>query len=90
MSAGAVIGHEFPVARCAPCGRDVLTHVEVDAGGRERRRCIHCDAELDPAEVRWVAEDGLDGLGYGVHVERAGCGGGGGSCGSGGCGRRGA
>jgi hypothetical protein len=76
----------FPVARCARCDRDVLTHVAVDAAGDERRCCIHCDADLDPAEVRWVEEAHLEGLGYGVDGGEAGCGRPG--CGKGSCGRR--
>jgi hypothetical protein len=70
---------ELPVARCALCARDVLTHVHLDDDGRERRLCLHCDAELDPAEVRWVASDGLAGLGYEVAPE--------GGCGRPGCGQ---
>ena len=72
----------FPVATCAPCGRDVLTHVDLDDEGGPRRRCVHCDAMLDPDAVRWVPEVDLDGLGYGVAGARGGCGSGG--CGSGG------
>lgn len=65
----------FPIARCAPCGRDVLTHVLLDERGDERRRCVHCDAELDPAEVRWVLESELAARGYAVQGDQAlGCG----------------
>ena len=52
MTAAGSWDADFPVARCARCDRDVLTHVAMDAAGDERRRCIHCDAELDPAEIR--------------------------------------
>jgi hypothetical protein len=76
---------DFPIARCAPCGRDVLTHVDLDAGGAERRRCVHCDAELDPAEVRWVDADALAHAGYAIGVDGAGCGRP--DCGQGRCGR---
>ncbi len=69
----------FPVARCARCARDVLTHVHVDVRGDERRLCLHCDAELDPREVRWVAESELEPLGYGLEEE--------GGCGRPGCGK---
>ena len=71
----------FPVARCAPCGRDVLTHVHLDEDGRARRLCLHCDAELDPGEVRWVAEEHLGRLGYGVEIPTEG------GCGRPGCGK---
>jgi hypothetical protein len=65
---------DFPVARCAICARDVLTHVHLDAAGEERRCCVHCDAELDPAELRWVSADELEGVGYEVLAEAGGCG----------------
>jgi hypothetical protein len=71
----------FPVASCGRCAREVLVHVEIDETGRERRRCLHCDAELDPAALRWVPERDLEALGYGVYgagCGRPGCGGGGG------------
>jgi hypothetical protein len=75
----------FPIARCAPCGRDVLTHVDLE-GGEERRRCIHCDAELDPTEVRWVDTEALEGAGYALEAPPGeGCGRPG--CGQGRCGR---
>lgn len=70
----------FPVARCALCARDVLTHVRVDEDGRERRCCIQCDAELDPAEVRWVGATELETVGYSLFGDpgegcgRPGCG----------------
>ena len=71
----------FPVARCARCARDVLTHVHLDVRDEERRLCLRCDAEIDPREVRWVREAELEPLGYGVHGEDAG------GCGRSGCGR---
>ena len=75
----AELGSGFPVARCARCARDVLTHVHLDARGDERRLCFHCDAELDPREVRWIAEGELEPLGYGLEEE--------GGCGRPGCGK---
>jgi hypothetical protein len=72
---------DFPVGRCVPCGRDVLTHVHLDATGRERRLCLHCDAELDPAELRWIVAEDLDALGYAVDEPPAG------GCGRPGCGQ---
>ena len=71
----------FPVTRCALCRRDVLTHVHLDERGEERRRCLHCDAEIDPLEVRWVQEEELGGLGYELASED------GFGCGRPGCGR---
>ena len=84
---GPALEERFPVARCAPCGRDVLTHLEVDERGVELRRCVHCDAALDPEELRWVTEAELGKLGYGLRdeVENGGCGRPG--CGQGRCGR---
>jgi hypothetical protein len=75
----ATLDGGFPVARCARCARDVLTHVHLDARGDERRLCLHCDAELDPREVRWVGEGELEPLGYGLEEE--------GGCGRPGCGK---
>ena len=64
----------FPVARCVPCGREVLAHLWLDDADGERYGCIHCDAELDPAELRWLAEPDLAGVGYGLLAEREHCG----------------
>lgn len=83
---GGAADSGFPVARCAPCGRDVLTHVVLDAAGEARRCCVHCDADIDPGEVRWVVEAELDPLGYAVHDDEAGCGRPG--CGRGNCANR--
>jgi hypothetical protein len=70
----------FPVTRCARCAREVLTHIHLDTG-TARRLCLHCDAELDPAEVRWVDLEELASLGYGLEDEELG------GCGRPGCGR---
>lgn len=70
----------FPVARCVPCGKDVLTTL-VRSEGEDRRSCVHCDAEIDPLEVRWIAEASLDQLGYAERAEP------GSACGRGSCGR---
>jgi len=77
----------FPVARCAPCGREVLVHTHLEGDDRERSRCVACDAEIDPLEVRWVEEADLNELGYALagEVGVAGCGRPG--CGGGRCGR---
>jgi hypothetical protein len=77
----ALAEDDFPVARCAPCGREVLTHVHFDAGGDEHRLCLHCDAEIDPQELRWVPEAAIVVLGYDVHADEPG------GCGRPGCGR---
>jgi len=71
----------FPVARCARCDRDVLTHVHLDAEGEERRLCFHCDAEIDPRELRWVDEAAAAGFGYALEGDDTG------GCGRPGCGR---
>ena len=99
---GATAGQDdFPVAHCAHCSakyavmhpsmtaaaRDVLAHVHLDPRAEARRLCLHCDAEIDPAEVRWVDEAALEPLGYGLHrAEEGGCGRPG--CGRGNCGNR--
>src|SRR5438132_13650676 len=68
------------VAHCAHCSakyavmhpsmtaaaRDVLAHVHLGPRAEARRLCLHCDAEIDPAEVRWVGETALAPLGYGL------------------------
>jgi hypothetical protein len=76
---GVAIDDGFPVGRCAPCGRDVLAHLTLDSQGRECRCCVHCDAELDPEELRWVPTVELDTFGYAVEDE--------GGCGREGCGK---
>ena len=53
----------FPVANCAPCKRVVLLHVTLDDDGRERRCCVHCDAEIEEP-VRWVKARELEREGY--------------------------
>jgi hypothetical protein len=83
---GAIPDPDFPVSHCAVCGRDVLTHLALDARGDEHRLCLHCDAEMDPAEVRWVLAAELATLGYEVAGQSRGCGSGG--CGGGSCGSR--
>jgi hypothetical protein len=64
----------------------VLTHVHLDDRGEERRLCLHCDAEIDPREVRWVQEAELAGLGYELGADEGGCGRPG--CGRGNCANR--
>jgi hypothetical protein len=75
----------FPVGHCARCKKDVLVWVRLDERDEERRHCIHCDAELDPAELRLVEEAELDAVGYGTHAEAEHCGRP--DCGAGRCGR---
>jgi hypothetical protein len=81
-----VVEGAFPVGRCASCAREVLTHVHADACDEERRLCLHCDAELDPGEVRWVGTEELAPLGYALDAGEEGCGRPG--CGRGNCGNR--
>ena len=84
---GAAPEVDFPVGHCARCARDVLTHVHLDEHGMERRRCLHCDAEMDPHEIRWVLAGGLAALGYDVGDDASeGCGRPG--CGKGNCASR--
>lgn len=73
------------MSQCAPCGREVLTHILHEDGGEAVRGCLHCDATIDPEEIRWVYESELDSLGYGLFKDGGGCGAGG--CSSGGCSR---
>ena len=80
-SADAAVAADFPVSRCARCAREVLTHVHVDDDGDARRRCLHCDAEVDPAAMRWVGEADLGSLGYELLGDETG------GCGRPGCGR---
>ena len=76
---------DFPVGHCARCEKEVLAGVVLDPHGDARRCCVHCDAELDPAMLRWVPEVELERVGYAAWREPAGCGSGG--CGAGRCGR---
>ena len=46
-----------------------------------RRRCLHCDAEVDPAAMCWVGEADLGSLGYELLGDETG------GCGRPGCGR---
>lgn len=85
MSAARLDGG-FPVGHCARCAKDVLAWVQLDERDEERRLCVHCDAELDPLELRVVMEQELDGVGYATHAETENCGRpdcGGGRCGKG-------
>jgi len=82
---GAPLEGEFPLAHCARCAREVLVAVAVDEHGEDRRRCVHCEAELDPDDLRWVAEGELERVGYAVWLEREHCGRP--DCGGGRCGR---
>ena len=69
------------LGRLARCEREVL----VGVGADERRRCVHCDDELDPDLLRWVGEAELERVGYAVWLEREHCGRP--DCGGGRCGR---
>jgi hypothetical protein len=66
----------FPTARCAACGRTVLTYVDFDEIG-ERRRCVHCDAAV-ASELHWIGAPELEAAGYQIGEPRrsGGCGGG--------------
>lgn len=74
----------FPVAHCAACDRVVLVHVTLDASDRERRCCVHCDAEIGEP-VSWVKAGELEQEGYyfGPPPAKGAKGSTGGGCGSG-------
>jgi hypothetical protein len=72
---------EFLLGECPICLKQVLTHVDFDADGSELRRCVHCDATIDAAALRWVDGSELESTGYALLEARV-CGNGGG-CSSG-------
>jgi hypothetical protein len=76
---------EFPVASCTACDREVLCHLDLDAGGGEMLRCLECGGEIERACVRWLDLAGIEELGYGFVLPDAGCGRP--DCGGGRCGR---
>jgi hypothetical protein len=67
----------FPMARCAGCGKTVLTYVALDDRGEETRCCVHCDAPVAGA-LKWVSAGELEAAGYNVGhrpaQDGAGCG----------------
>lgn len=76
----------FPIALCGTCARDVLVYVALDEAERERRCCVHCDAEVE-VEIRWVTAAELEAEGYHIGAQPArkaggGCAGGCGTCGA--------
>ena len=75
----------FPVGHCSRCRRTVLAGLVLDAHEEERRHCVHCDAELDLAALRWLTEAELDAAGYATWTEAETCGRP--DCGGGRCGR---
>ncbi len=62
------------MASCVACGKDVLTYITFDAGGEERRACVHCDHMVEGA-LLWVIADALETHGYqfGEPPKRGGC-----------------
>lgn len=71
---------DFPLAWCAPCGREVLTCAgEVD----DVRHCVHCGTDV-AGPLRAVPGSALGERGYALH-EESGCGRP--DCGGGRCGR---
>jgi hypothetical protein len=81
VDAASFSGIEFATGYCFGCERDVLTHVDLDDAGVERRLCVHCDRSIDAEMTKGSA---LSAYGYDIVEPRA-CGSGG--CGSGRCGR---
>ncbi len=71
----------FPMARCEPCGKTVLTYITLADSGDERRLCVHCDTPITGA-LEWISAEELEAGGYyiGQPPVRNGCGGGGGEC----------
>lgn len=53
----------FPTAHCAACDRVVLLYVTLDGSDRERRCCVHCNAEIGDL-VSWVKAGELEQEGY--------------------------
>jgi hypothetical protein len=94
LTALSVDKGELPVVRCAACGQESLTWLDVDDDGRDCVRCLGCNAAADERHLRLVGERSVERLGYAFldRVRRSpeasqlsGCGANGvGSCGSGG------
>ncbi len=53
----------FPTARCVRCDKAVLTYLELDADGEEKRLCVHCEGLVEPT-IQWVTADELEASGY--------------------------
>ena len=64
----------IPVGHCARCKKDVLAVLWFDEHEEERRACAHCEAGLDPAELRWLTETELEAVGYAAYAEAEHCG----------------
>ena len=74
MPEAAQILSSFPTARCSVCDRHVLTYLDFD-GTAELRRCVHCDAAVNP-DLRWINASELEAEGYHFGVPAAASGGG--------------
>ena len=57
---------------CPGCKRDVLTWLDYDDDGAERRLCVHCDATVETG-LRLVDESELSEKDY-AFVQEQGCG----------------
>jgi len=84
MATPSFSDEEFLLGWCGNCGKEVLPYVEIDAGDREVRRCLHCDAVLDHT-LHGATAVQVQEAGYQI-VEARTCGNGGGC--SSGCGMR--
>jgi len=60
------------IGPCPECKRDVLTWIDYDENGAERRLCVHCDSVVE-ADVHLVGEGELAEKDYAL-VEEQGCG----------------
>jgi len=82
MESVSVSTASFPVAHCATCDKTVLTWIQLDHSGAERRACVHCDGAVGPG-LDWLAQSELEESGYYVGErpkKKGGCGSGGCSC----------
>jgi hypothetical protein len=75
---------EFVLGYCPECAKQVLTHLDLDPGDEELRRCLHCDAIVTDG-LSWATGDDLEASGYALLEART-CGNGGGC--AAGCGVR--
>jgi len=86
MREAALNTSSFPTARCEACDRHVLTYLAFNDQDEEQRLCVHCDALIE-SELHWVTAAELEEEGYSVGAAPtrsagAGCGSGGGACGT--------
>jgi hypothetical protein len=81
----SAVAAEFPIVRCAPCAREVLGYLDLDADDREVTRCLACATIADAAAIRFGDLAAIEAIGYGFVLPEGGCGRP--DCGQGRCGR---